>query len=291
MLNLYSAIRESNQFAKIAVSSLLFAEFTCMEEETRFGTWSGNNYFAFISSGKKMWRTTYHSYIVEQGDILFIKKGATLTHQFFDDEFCAIFMFIPDEFITQFVKRNSTLINARSNDVAGQDAVLVIRPDELLRNYRDSIQSWFSLSQKPHEQLLLLKFEELLMSLFANGYHRELTDYFVSLCQPQEYQMTRVMEANFAYNLRMEDYAELCHMSLSTFKRYFRQYFKNSPATWLKNKRLKLAMHKLTTSDLSVADISFECGFENPSYFISVFKGEYGQTPLKYRHDRSKANL
>ena len=106
MINLYSAIKESNLFRKIEVSELLFVEYTCMREETRLGIWSNNNYFAFISSGKKMWRTIYHSYEVNEGDIIFIKKGANLTHQFFDDEFCAIFVFIPDDFIQAFLKKN-----------------------------------------------------------------------------------------------------------------------------------------------------------------------------------------
>ena len=88
------------------VSELLFVEYTCMREENKFGIWSNNNYFAFISSGKKVWKTIYHSYEVNEGDILFIKKGANLTHQFFDDEFCAIFMFIPDDFIKTFLKKN-----------------------------------------------------------------------------------------------------------------------------------------------------------------------------------------
>ena len=92
MINLYSAIKESNVFPKMEVSELLFAEYTCMREETKFGMWSNNNYFAFISSGKKVWRSIYHSYEASEGDILFVKKGANLTHQFFDDEFCAIFM-------------------------------------------------------------------------------------------------------------------------------------------------------------------------------------------------------
>jgi AraC-like DNA-binding protein len=268
------------------VSSLLFVEYTCMQEETKFGIWSDNNYFAFISSGKKIWRTIYNSYEVYEGDILFIKKGANLAHQFFDDKFCAIFVFIPDEFIADFVKKNSAVVNTQK-DVSDQDAVLVVKPDELLQNYYHSIQSYLSLSQKPNDQLLILKFEELLLSLFANKKHEALTDYFVSLCQGQEHQMTRIMEANFAYNLKLEEYAELCNMSLSTFKRYFKQYFKVTPANWLKGKRLDLAFHRLMTTESSISEISFECGFEDTSHFIRVFKERYDQPPLKYRQANS----
>ena len=100
------------------VNELLFVEYTCMQEATKFGIWSENNYFAFISSGKKMWKTIYHDYEANQDDVLFIKKGANLTHQFFEDEFCAIFFFIPDEFIKSFLKRNPGFLETPQMDLS-----------------------------------------------------------------------------------------------------------------------------------------------------------------------------
>ncbi|MEP6951929.1 MAG: AraC family transcriptional regulator [Ginsengibacter sp.] len=288
MINLYTAIKDSNLFRKMEISELLFVEYTCMREETKFGIWSNNNYFAFISSGKKMWRSIYHSYEVNEGDIIFVKKGANLTHQFFDHEFCAIFIFIPDDFIKAFLRRNSALLNAFQKDLSGQDAILRIQTDELLESYYRSIQSYLSLSEQPNEHLLRLKFEELLLSLFSNKKHKDLTDYFISLCQNQEYHMSRVMEENFAYNLKPGDYAQLCHMSLSAFKNSFKQYYHTTPAAWLKNRKLDLARHQVLTSDLNINQISFECGFEDTSHFIRVFKQKHNLTPLQYRQKYSK---
>lgn len=283
MVNVYSLIKDSNLFRKIEVSDLLFAEYTCLREETKFGIWSNNNYFAFISSGRKIWKSIYHSYEVDEGDIIFVKKGANLTHQFFDDKFCAIFMFIPDDFIKSFLRKNSAFLDTSQKNLSSQDAVLRVQPDELLEIYYHSIQSYLSLSQKPNEQLLLLKFEEILLSLFLNRNHQHITDYFISLCQNQEYEMSMVMEENFAYNLKLENYAQLCHMSLSTFKKFFKRHYNTTPALWLKNKKLDLASKKLLTTYLSVNQISFECGFEDASHFIRVFKEKYLLTPLQYR--------
>ena len=288
MVNLYSLLKSSSFYKKMEVNELLFVEYTCMREETKFGIWSDNNYFAFISSGKKMWRTMNHSYEVSEGDILFIKKGANLTHQFFDDEFCAIFIFIPDDFIKEFLKRNNALLAASQIDLSAQDSVLPLQKDELLESYDQSVRSYLLLSEKPNEQLLILKFEELLFSLFSNNKHRELTDYFISLCRNQQYQMSRVMEDNFGYNLKLEEYALLCHMSLSTFKKAFKQYYDSTPAAWLLQRKLELARHKVLTSDLTINQISFECGFEDTSHFIRVFKQKNNLTPLQYRQKFQK---
>ncbi|MBN8851439.1 MAG: hypothetical protein BGO55_03950 [Sphingobacteriales bacterium 50-39] len=287
MINLYSFIKDSSLTPKIEVSELLFAEYTCMTEETKLGFWSDRNYFAFIASGKKAWRTVYHTYEVNDGDILFIKKGANLSHQFFEEEFCAIFMFIPDDFIRAFLLKHEELTNAPEQDISEQDAVLRVEPDVLLKSYYQSIQSYLSLSEKPHEELLLLKFEELLLSLFHHEKHRELTDYFLSLTRDGEFHMGRIMEANFAYNLQLKDYARLCHMSLTTFKKAFGQHYGTTPAAWLKSRRLEHAHRKLLGTDLPVHDISLECGFEDTSHFIRVFKSKYGLTPLQYRQQHS----
>ncbi|HVU54188.1 MAG TPA: AraC family transcriptional regulator [Puia sp.] len=273
------------------VSELLFVEYTCMAEETRFGFWSDRNYFAFIASGKKAWRTVYQTYEVDGGDILFVKKGANLAHQFFEEEFCAIFIFIPDDFIRAFLRKHSELANGRGRDIAGQDAVLRVEPDVLLKSYYQSIQSYLSLPEKPHEELLLLKFEELLLSLFHHEKHRELTDYFLSLTRDGEFHMKRVMEANFAYNLQLKDYARLCHMSLTTFKKAFGQHYGIPPAAWLKSRRLELAHQKLLGTDLPIQEISLECGFEDVSHFIRVFKSRYGLTPLQYRQQHSRTTV
>ncbi|MGZ3854080.1 MAG: helix-turn-helix transcriptional regulator [Flavisolibacter sp.] len=254
-----------------------------MREETKFGIWSDSNYFAFITSGKKAWRTIYHTYEVNKGDVLFIKKGANLTHQFFDDEFCAIFVFIPDEFIKTFLSKNSEFITQKQKDVSSQDGVLQLQIDGLLENYQQSIQSYLLLPEPPNKQLVQLKFEELLYSLFANSAHHELTDYFISLCQDELYHMSTVMEQNFAYNLKLEEFARLCHMSLSTFKKSFREYYHTTPAVWLKERKLDRALHQLLTSDLKISQVSFENGFEDTSHFIRVFKQKYGLTPLQYK--------
>ena len=95
--------------------------------------------------------------------------------------------------------------------------------------------------------------------------------------------MTRVMEENFAYNLKLKDYAQLCHMSLSTFKKSFNQYYQTTPAAWLQQRKLQHAVHLVLHGDLSISEISLECGFEDASHFIRVFKQAHQLTPLQFR--------
>ena len=62
MVNLYEIIEKSEIYKKLEVNELLFVEYTYMREESKFDMWSNSNYFAFVFSGKKIWRTIDNSY-------------------------------------------------------------------------------------------------------------------------------------------------------------------------------------------------------------------------------------
>lgn len=279
MINFFSAIKTSSQYRKIEVNELLFAEYTCMQENTKFGIWSDNNYFAFISSGKKIWHTAYHSYEVNEGDVLFVKKGANITRQFFTDDFCAIFIFIPDDFIKLYISKNIEEQGRKPKNISTQDSVLRIHDSGLLKSYFHSIQSFLHLPELPNKQLLMLKFEELLVSISQYNKNQELLDYFVSLLHHSESQMQYIMEQNFVFNLKLEEFAKLTSRSLSAFKRDFKKLYKTTPGKWLLTKRLQYARQLLLHSGKNISEIAFESGFENLSHFSRSFKQYYGVAP------------
>ncbi|CAB1253154.1 Bacterial regulatory helix-turn-helix s, AraC family protein [Clostridiaceae bacterium BL-3] len=43
----------------------------------------------------------------------------------------------------------------------------------------------------------------------------------------------------------------------------------------------------LTTND-SIADVAYQCGFGSTSYFIEKFKNKTGVTPFGYRKDKNR---
>ena len=48
-------------------------------------------------------------------------------------------------------------------------------------------------------------------------------------------------------------------------------------------KRLELACRLLITTNDNISVIAQNSGFENPTYFASIFKAHYGMTPTKFR--------
>ena len=54
--------------------------------------------------------------------------------------------------------------------------------------------------------------------------------------------------------------------------------------------RLLKAKNLLMTTDLTVAEITYQCGMEDPGYFSTVFRKTVGVTPKAYRSDSRKTN-
>jgi AraC-like DNA-binding protein len=114
-----------------------------------------------------------------------------------------------------------------------------------------------------------------------------LAAYFKSLTQVDRPSLQQVMEKNFCFRLRIEDYAELCHRSLSAFKREFQQVYQETPGRWIMRRRVERAAGLLANSNQSVTQVAFETGFEDLSHFSRVFKKITGKNPTEYKKSLS----
>jgi AraC-like DNA-binding protein len=99
----------------------------------------------------------------------------------------------------------------------------------------------------------------------------------------EDARMEQVVMAAVAENLSLEELAERCYVSVSTFKRRFRRRYSLSPHRWFILRRLDLAYRLTLATDIAVTEIARLCGFTNPSHFISAFKRHYSTTPATLR--------
>ena len=76
------------------------------------------------------------------------------------------------------------------------------------------------------------------------------------------------------------------HVSVPTVNRWFREYLHLSPGELIKAKKLSHA-EKLIRGDFSVTEACFLSGFTDCSRFITLFKKNYGMTPLRYKKSNS----
>jgi AraC-like DNA-binding protein len=96
-------------------------------------------------------------------------------------------------------------------------------------------------------------------------------------------------------NLHDEDFDTqvICRamgMSRTQLFRRLKPLIRQAPATYIKTMRLQKAKELLETTELTVSEVAFKCGFIAPSHFTKVFQQQYGLLPSLFQRSRHATN-
>jgi len=78
---------------------------------------------------------------------------------------------------------------------------------------------------------------------------------------------------------------------LSSFKRKFKEIYKESTAGYLKKKKLEKAAALLEGSAKNISKICCDSGFNDLAHFSRSFKAKYGMSPTEFRMNQSVKQL
>lgn len=95
--------------------------------------------------------------------------------------------------------------------------------------------------------------------------------------------MLSYIQQHFSEPVTIRQIASAALVSESECMRCFRQTIGMAPIAYLKSYRLECAADLLEQTDLPVASIAGQCGFQEMSYFARAFRQAYGDTPSGYR--------
>jgi AraC family transcriptional regulator, exoenzyme S synthesis regulatory protein ExsA len=268
---------------KFEIGELLFAYFTCPPTPTWEASWAEHDRLVHVAIGNKTLRTATGTWEVGPGDTVFLKKGACFLKHSDDTELCVFMYFIPDDFVRAAVRELKADLPALPPPADTRDMVIRVKDDAGVQAFLQSMTVFFNTSGAPPKLLLKLKLRELIASIIVSSANASLSSYLRMLARSDAPSIPAIMEQNCCHNLPLAAFARLCHRSLSTFKRDFHRHYGMAPGRWLLDRRLECSERLLKTTNMSVTDVVFECGFEQPSHFSRAFKAKYGRTPSEYR--------
>jgi len=234
------------------------------------------NMFSFLQVGKKQVHFANTSMAVNNKQSLLLKKGNWLWTELLDTEaiyFCKLFFF-SEKKLTDFLSKYTNDVKPYKEDVP----YFVIENDDYISSFINSLSSIALAEHSYTDALLFLKFEEIMLYLL-NKYGSSFEYYLHSLISKEISPFKNVVESNVNSNLKLEEIAFLCNMSLSTFKRHFTNEYNEPPGKWLQDKRLQKAKELLQGGELKASDIYLDIGYNNLSNFSVAFKNKFGFSP------------
>jgi AraC-like DNA-binding protein len=282
MYDLYAIVRDSLSYKKYMLNDLICVEYTCPVEEEHAGIYAEYDYLIHILSGKKRWTTTQGFWDMSPGDTLYVKKGAAIVTQDFEEQFCMLGFFLPDDLIREALEQDAPKVPFEQRELFRQFTAARISPENYLKDFIQSVLPYFREDREPPEAILKLKLKELIIQITYHCKDVSLKSYLRSVVLNPLPSLTHIMETNYCFNLTLEEYARLSHRSLSKFKSDFSKHYGTTPGKWLLNKRLDQAANQLVNSEENITQISFACGFEDVSHFSRAFRNKFGVPPRSY---------
>jgi len=270
-------------FNKFEVDDLLLVEYKCPLKQEQVKIWSQYDYLVYILSGEKTWITQEGSWTVTKGEALYVKKGATIIKQNFNDDFCMLGFFVSDDLIRSGLEE--VIKQTPIKNVEGADSFVInkIIINNRLRTFFQSVLGYFHDEGKLLKSILELKAKELLLNIINSNQNLEISSYLKNTALNELPSLPNIMEANFCYNLSLDQFATLCNRSKSSFKRDFKNHYNSSPGKWLLEKRLSRAANLLKIDSDNISQIAYDCGFESLAHFSRTFKNKYGVPPTSYK--------
>ena len=284
MINLYEAIiSHPDYFKQLAVKDILLVNYQCPQMETFEDLTSHFNHIIYTVSGKKTLNAPGKTHLLEAGSLVFLKKGAIRQGRFHDSHWLVIVFCVTDKYLQELLKQFRAQVSLSSLPAPSYDSVIDIKATDITQSYFHSLLPYFTQQPPPPETLLEIKCRELIFNIFSNSENAPLLSYLNNVCDQSKPMLSEVMEANYTYNLSLEEFAKISHRSLTAFKNEFIDIFKTTPGKWLVQRRLQYAQMLLSVSQKNINEIVFESGFESAPHFSRVFKSKFGIAPLQYR--------
>ncbi len=288
MQNVYRDLMHDMSYNKFVVGNLLFVEYTCPITNDVWSVWTETDFIIHVLQGKKKLWTGTQEWMLNAGDSVYVRKGSFHMNQYFDDEFCMLGFFINDDFIRSVIKDLQGKVGFNAKVDLKEFSIKRITHNSILDGFFNSMYPFFQSKQNPSNSLLELKLKELIVNILTTSNNPDLSSYFQSLIETDKPSIQSIMEHNFYHNLSIQEFAELTHRSLSSFKRDFKSCYSISPGKWLLAKRLDYSLILLQNLALSISEVAYQSGFESSSHYSRSFKAKFGTSPIHYRIENLK---
>lgn len=161
-----------------------------------------------------------------------------------------------------------------------------INNEFLIQKYIEGLVFYFENPSLVNDEILILKLKEIILLLSQTQQVETIQVILSQLFSPAKFSFKQIIEAHLFSQINIEELAQKTNLSVSSFKREFAKLYNDTPANYIKNKKLEKAAELLLASDSRIADIAYNCGFNELANFTKSFHDKYNVTPTNYRLNR-----
>lgn len=236
----------------------------------------------WISEGEARFRIDFRDISIKKDEVLVISPGQVCEFDTKSDYKGKIVLFT-SSFFTITELDSNFLYTSQILSLINQNQVVSICPllignlmamlEEELRQHSDNFQAGISQSLL---RIVFLEAERKLSSILSASVESLGRDFY------------NAVENNFRENRQVQFYADLLSVSEKTLQRELKSLTGETPKSYIEKRILLEAKRLLSYSNLSIKEIGFSLGFDEPSNFNKFFKVRTQFTPADFRQSTKK---
>lgn len=245
--------------------------------------------FLYMLEGRINYKSENQNVSIPQNDAVLLKCGnyfsqiknttSTKNHQI-------IIVHFHPKVLKHIFNADLPKIFQRPNFIDNKVDLSVISNDFLIQKYIEGLLFYFDNPTMVNEDILVLKFKEIILLLCQTKNAPIIQQILSQLFSPTSFTFKQIIESNIYSNFSLEEFASITNLSLSSFKREFKKYYNDTPANYIRSRKLEKAAELLTLSSERITTIAFDCGFNDLANFSHLFTEKFHCSPSHFRVNR-----
>ncbi|MDY0092709.1 MAG: AraC family transcriptional regulator [Candidatus Vecturithrix sp.] len=214
-------------------------------------------------------------YLVEPGEVYLLHKG--LSHTYATGP--------ADVVLKRFVQIGGSGLYhyLRTLGLTDQIRIRLHNPRAFERLFKHAVNLFHQVSAELDRQM------DIQLSCLA---YQMLLELSLSVQQPMPIMLERAlafMHQHLHESLTRDDICGHVGLSAAYFNRLFSEHMRCTPIAYFLRQKFNWAAQLLTTTALSVKEVAYRTGFDDPLYFSSQFKKHFGISPIEYRKQEEQS--
>jgi AraC family transcriptional regulator, transcriptional activator of pobA len=245
-------------------------------------------FIVLIESGSITYKLDLQDITLSEGQLLFAMPNQVFTPPSKTYDLRYFKVLFDENILTLLPQQYSFLVNPLNS----QTIILDDTSRQRVRIVFEILNQILHIDKHPADTEILLTYLNSLLVELNSAYFKNkepITILNTNLSKFIEFKL--VVEAHLTEQPSINTIAEKLALSTNSLYRIVREYSGSSPKDFLTNRLMIEAQRKLHYSNLSVKELAYELGFNDPDYFSRLFKKCMGKSVtevLKNRQDLSR---
>ena len=232
----------------------------------------GDYQLLYIAEGKAHFYFDGKEKVIHKGNMILFRPGETQMYYYYATE-------KPEAYWVHFTGYDVNRILDYYQMPKGENVFFTGTSPDYQWLFRQMIQE-LQLRRVNYDDLLNMMLRHIF--LMINRYLKEGQTASSDVINEIE-KATHYFNENYNKQIKIEEYAEKCHMSACWFINNFKKITKVTPMQYIVSLRITNAINLIENTDYNITEIANAVGYDNSLYFSRLFHKHTGMSPSEYK--------